>query len=146
MNTSQRNRFDRRPAQPAHAVSEHRFPSSPIDRHSQHRVDQANRVGPSIGCRFRDVGDPGHIGRQFCQDRNLASFASRFHHIVARFGVGSKIDPATDVRARQIQFDCRDTFGISDAIGQRDKIVLRPPRHADNDRSPQLFQVRQVVL
>ena len=50
----QGDRLDRRAAEAAHDVAQHRPAASPVDRHAEARVDQRDRVGPAGRGRLGD--------------------------------------------------------------------------------------------
>ena len=145
IDTAQRDRFDGRTAQAPQDVSQHRLSPPPVDRHAQHRIDQADGVGAAVRCARRDVGDPRDVGSQLRQNRQAAGGPHSRDQPPARIGIGAEVDSARDIRARDVQFQRRNAR-LPVQLGRHlHELVVGAARNADDDGSSNRAQIRQVV-
>ena len=108
VNGPQRDRLDRRAAEAAHDVAEHRPSSSPVDRHAEAGVDERDRVGPASLGGFGHRGDARHVRRELGDDRRGGCRAAIGDQSLAHRRIGSEVDAARNVGAGNIELDRRD--------------------------------------
>jgi hypothetical protein len=141
----QGNRLDRRSGEATHPVAQHRLPLPPVDRHTQHGVDERDRIGAAIGRGFGNFGDACHIGGQLGQDGNGARSANVAHQAVAQARVGAEIDAVSYIRARDIELDRGDPFLTVKLASHGNELVVRSAGDTDNYRGWQFAQIGQMV-
>ena len=123
----QGDRLDRRAAEAAEDVAEHRLATTPVDRHAEAGVDQRNGVGPAGLGTSGNGGDAGDVRRQLGDDRCLGGARGSRPRAVRTGRFGAEIDAARDVRAGDIQFDRRDARApASRAVMRTNSSCVRP--------------------
>ena len=124
--TAQRQRLDRRPAEAAGDVAENR-------RRSRQLTAMPTKVLTATRRRLRRrprpsrSGDVGHVRRQLRDERETGNVAAAADDPPRHLRVGGEVEPARDIRARQIQLQprqpCPDSCSVP-AIAMNSSSVL----------------------
>ncbi len=145
VDAAQGDRLDGRTAQPTHHVAQQRAALSPVDGHSQQRVDQADRVRSAVGRRLGDGHDTRHVGGQLRHDRQLARGPHRRHQVAAQLRIGAEIHATRHVRAGDVQLQRVHATRLLQLQCHRHILVRLAPSNAHNHARADLTQIRQVM-
>ena len=79
--------------------------AAPVYRHSQQRVDQADRISTRLCCRLGNGRDVGHVGCQLGQHRQASLGPNRRDCLCREAGAVAEEGPIFHIWATEIEFD-----------------------------------------
>ena len=145
VNHPEHDGLDRRAAETTHHVAQDGAAAAPVNRHSLEGVGECDGISASGRGGLGNRHDVGHVGGQLGDDGETAGGADSAHNRLGLHRIDAEVDPARDVRARDIQFNRCQRGECAQALGHPQELLAVVPGNIGNDRSAQREQIREML-